>query len=78
MSEQNVQNSENQVVQNANWRRNTLLFGAIVGALTGAGAAYMLIQRTNDEDPPSFTPTEGVKLGLMVLGLLRSIGQLND
>jgi len=49
-----------------------------VGALTGAGAAYMLIQRTNDEDPPSFTPTEGVKLGLMVLGLLRSIGQLND
>ncbi|HEY42648.1 MAG TPA: hypothetical protein G4O11_01570, partial [Anaerolineae bacterium] len=30
---------------NPNWKTKTLLIGSIIGALTGLGAAYLLIQQ---------------------------------
>jgi hypothetical protein len=57
-----------------NWKRNILILGGILGALTGFGAAYILIQRAEQNNVrPSLTPGEGVKIGLGVLGLLRLI-----
>ncbi len=66
------------VDEKANWKQKALIMGAVIGAVTGLGATYMLIQRSRDEDPPTFTAGEGVKLGLLVLGLMRQVAQLNE
>lgn len=56
-----------------------LIIGAILGALTGLGAAYLLVQRaTRTEDEVSLTTGEGLRLGFLILGLLRSISSLGD
>lgn len=64
---------------NNNWKSRTLLMGVIVGALAGAGAAYLMVQRAEREGKnPEMTAGEGVKLGLLVLGVLRQIAQLGE
>ena len=61
------------------WTTKVIIVGAALGALVGAGAAYLLIQRTKREDGQvHITPGDGVKLGLLVLGLLRQVGQLGE
>lgn len=66
------------VVQNATWKRNTLIVGAALGLLAGAGAAYLFIQQhdTQNGQSPEFSAGDGVKLGVMVLGLLRGIAAI--
>ncbi len=62
-----------------NWKTKALLIGAGVGLLAGLGAAYMLVQRAEKEGGrPELSAGEGVKLGLLVLGLLRQVTQLGD
>ncbi len=61
-----------------NWKITTMVLGGIIGALTGIGAAYLLVQRAEAEDArPRLTAGEGVSLGLGVLGLLRLVANLN-
>jgi len=61
------------------WTTKAILVGAALGALVGAGAAYLLIQRAKREDGEvRITAGDGVKLGLLVLGLLRQVGQLGE
>ncbi|MGE5224359.1 MAG: hypothetical protein ACM3PY_18125 [Omnitrophica WOR_2 bacterium] len=64
----------------SNWRTRVLVGGIVLGALVGAGAAYLYLQRSGDnpEDQPKFTTGDGVRLGLLVLGLLRSIAELGE
>ncbi|KAA3645510.1 MAG: hypothetical protein DWQ07_13670 [Chloroflexi bacterium] len=65
--------------ENQNWKSQTLIAGAVIGALAGVGAAYLLVKRAEDHDqPPQLSAREGVSLGLMVLGLLRQVAQLGD
>jgi hypothetical protein len=62
-----------------NWKTKALLIGAGVGLVAGLGAAYMLVQRAEKEGGrPEMSAGEGVKLGLLVLGLLRQVAQLGD
>jgi hypothetical protein len=57
-----------------NWKLKVMAIGAVVGALTGLGAAYILIQRAEQQEShPKLTAGEGVKLGMGVLSLLRLI-----
>ena len=64
---------------NDNWKSRTLMIGIALGALTGLGAAYLLVQRAEKEGRnPEMSPGEGVKLGLLVLGMLRQIAQLGE
>jgi len=63
----------------SNRNTNTLIIGAIIGTLTGLGAAYLLVQRAKrNEDEVSVTTGEGLRLGFLILGLLRSIAALGD
>ncbi len=60
-------------------KSRTLLFGAIIGAVTGLIAAALLNRRAESEEAgTAITPSEGMKLGVMVFGLLRAIASLGD
>ncbi len=59
---------------NSSWKAKALIIGSLVGALTGLGATYVMVQRS--EEPPEVGPTDGIKLGLLLLGLVRAVGDL--
>ncbi|MCI0555772.1 MAG: hypothetical protein L0287_32905 [Anaerolineae bacterium] len=57
----------------------TLLFGALLGAFTGLIAAMLLNRRAEkSEKETALTAGEGMKLGVLVFGLLRAIASLGD
>jgi gas vesicle protein len=60
-------------------RNKTLLFGAIIGAVTGLIAASLLQRRAEKgERDTAITAGEGMKLGVLLFGLLRAIASLGD
>ncbi len=57
----------------------TLFYGVLIGAATGLVAAMLLNRRAEkSERGTAITAGEGLKLGVLVLGLLRAIGSLAD
>ncbi len=57
----------------------TILFGVLIGAVTGLVAAMLLNRRAvGDERGTAITTGEGLKLGVMLVGLLRAIASLGD
>lgn len=61
------------------WTRQILVLGLVIGALTGLGGAYLLIQRSRKKDEhPSLSSKEGLRLGLLIFGLLRQVATLGD
>jgi nitrate reductase gamma subunit len=61
------------------WKGRALLMGAAVGALTGLGAAYLLVRRAERAgEEPKLSAGEGLRLGLLVLGLLRQVSLLGE
>ncbi|NPV84391.1 MAG: hypothetical protein HPY45_00085 [Anaerolineae bacterium] len=61
-------------MERINWKTKTLVIGALVGAVTGLIASYMIIQRAEKrQDAVQVSVGDGVKVGLGVLGLLRLI-----
>ena len=57
----------------------TLAIGGVAGALIGLAGAYLLVQNAERENEPIEISTgEGVKLAVLVFGLLRSIATLHD
>ena len=60
-------------------QNRTLLFGALIGAITGLAAA-MLLQRRAEKTGTEITLStgEGIQLGVMIMGLLRAISSLGD
>ena len=60
-------------------KNKTLLFGALIGAATGLIAASLLNRRAEKlESETALTTGEGMKLGVLVFGLLRAIASLGD
>jgi len=56
-----------------------LLGGALLGAMIGLVAAMLLNRRADkNESETAITAGEGVKLGVLVFGLLRAISSLGD
>jgi hypothetical protein len=56
-----------------------LFYGAFIGAVTGLIAAMLLNRRTDKEGASTaITTGEGLKLGVMIFGLLRAIASLGD
>ena len=67
-----------EIVISENWKPRVLAVGAVVGALVGLGAAFLLIKANQEEGPPQISAGEGIKLGVLVLGLLRSVSSLGE
>ena len=60
-------------------RNRTLLLGALIGAVTGLVAAMLLNRRAEEEGTElAITAGDGMKLGVMVIGLLRAIASLGE
>jgi gas vesicle protein len=60
-------------------KSKTLMLGALVGAATGLLAAMLLHRRAEkNESETALTTGEGLKLGVLVFGLLRAIASLGD
>jgi phage protein U len=56
-----------------------LIFGALIGAVTGLVAAMMLQRRAEQTGTEVTLSTgEGIQIGMMVLGLIRAIAGLAD
>jgi hypothetical protein len=65
------------MTEESNWKARTIIIGVIAGALTGLGAALVLIQRAEQEgEAVQLGTSDGLKVGIGVLGLLRLIGQI--
>jgi hypothetical protein len=60
-------------------KNRTLLLGALAGAMTGLIAAMLLNRRAEETGTElALTAGDGMKLGVMVIGLLRAITSLGD
>ncbi len=60
-------------------RGRTIVDGVLIGALTGLAAAMLLNRRAErDDSSTAITAGDGLKLGVMVVGLLRAIASLGD
>ena len=67
------------MTEESNYRTKTLIIGGLLGAFTGLGAAYLLVQRADREGAePKVGTGEGIRLGLLILGLLRQIGEITS
>lgn len=65
--------------EDTQWRTRVLIVGGLLGALIGLGASYLLIQRAEREGTQVKMGTgEGIRLGMLVLGMLRQIGRLGE
>jgi hypothetical protein len=63
-----------------NWKTKVLVGGALIGALIGLGTGYLLT-RTAEESgngPPEFKTTDGVRLAISTIGLVRGIVALGE
>jgi len=56
-----------------------ILGGALIGAVTGLVAALLLTRRAErNQSETAITTGEGMKLGVLIFGLLRAIASLGD
>jgi hypothetical protein len=55
-----------------------ILVGAILGAITGAGAGYLLTKRIEEGEEIQLTAGDGIKLGGSIVAFLRQISSLGQ
>ena len=53
-----------------------IILGAVLGAITGAGAGYLLTKRMEEGEEIQLTAGDGIKLGGSVITFLRQISNL--
>ncbi len=71
-----MSNETMEITTTDNWKPKALVIGGVVGAAVGVAAAYLLVQRSKEDGVPKVSVGEGVKIGVLVFGLLRSITNL--
>ncbi len=53
-----------------------IILGALFGAITGAGAGYLLTKRIQEGDEIQLTAGDGIKIGGSIITFLRQISTL--
>ncbi len=67
------------VVVDTAWTSKVLGIGAVLGAVTGLFASYLLVQQTRKKGVmPEIDAGEGIRLALLLFGLLRSVATLGS
>jgi len=62
-----------------NWKARAIVVGALLGALTGAATAVLLVRRSEKRgELLSVSTGEGLRLGMLLAGLLREVARLPD
>jgi len=65
--------------QSESSKSKTLFVGGLIGLLSGLLAAYLLLQRSEqNEKHPSISPGDGIKVGLGILGVLKLISDIGE
>ncbi len=61
-----------------NQKTKTLIIGSFIGAIIGIAASYILLKRMDtDETSPALTRSQGLKIGMGVIGLLKMVSDLS-
>jgi ABC-type Mn2+/Zn2+ transport system permease subunit len=61
------------------WRARALLAGIAIGALTGLVGAYLLVRRAEAHgSKPKLDAGEGIRIGVLVMGLLRQVAMIAE
>jgi membrane protein DedA with SNARE-associated domain len=55
-----------------------IILGAVLGAVTGAGAGYLLSKRIEEGEEIQLTAGDGIKLGGSIITFLRQISNLGS
>lgn len=55
--------------------KKIVFLGALLGAITGAGAGFLLAKRLEEEEDLRFTTRDGLKLGGTIFALLRQVSK---
>jgi len=65
--------------ENNGWKAKTVIVGGILGAVTGLGAAYLMVRRAEQQgEQISISSGQGLKLGVLLAGVLRSVLNLEE
>jgi hypothetical protein len=55
-----------------------IILGAVLGAITGAGAGYLLNKRIEEGEEIQLTAGDGIKIGGSIITFLRQISNLGN
>lgn len=55
-----------------------IILGAVLGAITGAGAGYLLNKRIEEGEDFQLTAGDGIKIGGSIIAFLRQISTLGN
>jgi H+/Cl- antiporter ClcA len=79
MGKKNEEIEEIEEFTDRSWKIKTLAGGALIGAIAGLAGAFLLTRRAEkNETSVAITPTDGIKIGVLVLGLLRALAKLGE
>jgi flagellar basal body-associated protein FliL len=71
-------NAENQDQEKQSSSLMYIILGAVLGAITGAGAGYLLNKRIEEGEEIQLTAGDGIKIGGSIITFLRQISNLGN
>lgn len=71
-------NVENQDQEKQSSNLIYIILGAVLGAITGAGAGYLLNKRIEEGEEIQLTAGDGIKIGGSIITFLRQISNLGN